>query len=243
MMAVALLLSSTVALAVTRQCKDSEACVGTKERDKLIGTENPDFMIGKGGADRLLGKGSADSLYGGGGADRLFAGPSGDAADFSDADYLYGGPGSDLLNGDENTDVYTFDGNKWGKDKIYEIDTKSQVQFRQLSAALTIRLISSSTAPEVTNANRTSTVNWSLPINQVYNLSTGDDTITGNLLNNWIRSSGGFDEIYGDMGDDYIIVSDDSGGDVVDCGEHSGDNDTVNFDSGDTVTNCETLIS
>jgi hypothetical protein len=200
-------------------------------------------MIGKGGADRLLGKGSADSLYGGGGADRLFGGPSGDAADFSDADYLYGGPGSDLLNGGENTDVYTFDGNNWGKDKIDEIDTNSLVQFRQLSAALTVTLIPSSTAPEVTTANRTSTVNWSLPINQVYNLSTGDDTITGNLLNNWIRSSGGFDEVYGDMGDDYIIVSDNSGGDVVDCGEHSGDNDTVHFDAGDTVTNCENLIS
>jgi hypothetical protein len=200
-------------------------------------------MIGKGGADRLLGKGSADSLYGGGGADRLFAGPSGDAADFSDADYLYGGPGSDLLNGGENTDVYTFDGNRWGKDKIDEIDTKSQVQFRQLSAALTIRLISSSTAPEVTNPARTSTVNWSLPINQVYNLSTGDDTITGNFLNNWVRPPEASTRSTVDMGDDYIIVSDDSGGDVVDCGEHSDDNDTVHFDAGDTVTNCENLIS
>jgi Ca2+-binding RTX toxin-like protein len=240
--AAALLLASGVALAVTRQCKDGVACNGTKEPDKLIGTDLQNFMYGKGGDDRLIAKGSSDYLYGGGGADRLFGGPSATGADF-----LYGGPSNDLLNGGENYDVYTFEGDEWDRDKIEDPDTGNSVQFVDLNATLTVRLIPSSTAPEVTNAARTSTVNWSLPVNDVNNLSTGDDTITGNLLNNRITSSGGFDDVRGDQGNDFIDVADDSGGDVVDCGENAGDNDTVDYDGptptslGDTVTNCEVL--
>jgi Ca2+-binding RTX toxin-like protein len=238
----ALMLASGMALAVTRQCKDGVPCYGTREPDKLIGTEAQNFMYGKGDNDRLLGKGDSDYLYGTGGADRLFGGPSAGGAD-----YLYGGPGGDLLNGGEDRDVYTFEGNSWGKDRIDDPDTSDTAQFVDLSAALTVTLIPSSTAPEVTNAARTSTVNWSNPINEVNNQSTGDDTITGNLLNNRITSEKGFDDVRGDMGNDFIDVADGSGADVVDCGENPGDNDAVNYDGrtetslGDTATNCEVL--
>jgi hypothetical protein len=238
--AAALLLASGVALAVTRQCRDGVTCNGTKESDNLIGTDLQNFMYGKGGDDRLTGKDSSDHLYGGPGADRLFGGPSAVGADF-----IYGGPGNDLLNGGENNDVYTFEGNRWGRDKIEDPDTGSSVQFVGLAAPLTVTLIPSATAPEVANAARTSTVNWSLPINDINNLGTGDDTIAGNPLNNRITSSGGFDDVRGDQGNDFIDVADGSGGDVVDCGENAGDNDTVDYDGptptslGDRVTNCE----
>jgi hypothetical protein len=66
-MAVALVFSSTVALALTRQCKTDRDYFGTKERDKLLGTDGRNIIYAKGGDDRVFGYGEYDELYGQGG--------------------------------------------------------------------------------------------------------------------------------------------------------------------------------
>jgi RTX calcium-binding nonapeptide repeat (4 copies) len=72
----------------------------------------------------------------------------------------------------------------------------------------------------------------------------GEDTIVGNVAANEISSEPGNDTISAAAGDDRIDVKDGVGDDEVDCGEDGAgvtDNDTVSFDDGDTVTDCETL--
>ena len=236
-MAAALVFSSTVALAVTRQCKTDRDCFGTKERDKLLGTDGSNFIYAKGGDDRLFGYGEYDELYGQGGNDKLFGGDG--------VDWLEGGPGDDASDGGEGIDTYVFVGNNWGDDTLKDPDTGNWISFiGDTSTNLTIELASVAGLPEVTNEASTSTVNWNgNVISHVLNGSSGDDTIGGNDAANTIRSDYGndSDEVYGGGGNDLISVFDNDDGDYVDCGEDAGDNDTVTYDTGDTVVDCETL--
>jgi Ca2+-binding RTX toxin-like protein len=65
-MALALLLASGVAPAVTR--------VGTTRDDTLRGTDGPDQIDGRTGDDDIFSLGGSDTLYGGKGRDRLVGG-------------------------------------------------------------------------------------------------------------------------------------------------------------------------
>lgn len=239
----ALVLSSGVALAVTRQCKTDVPCYGTKERDKLLGTAGSNFMYGKAANDTLKGFDSWDGLYGQKGNDRLFGGAGGDDLD--------GGPGRDALLGEEDDDFYRYGANNWGKDTITDT-TLSDTDYNTgntigydsaVTTNLTIKLVSDPLSPEAKNADGTSTVNWSgNVIDEVFNSSPGNDQVTGNGVANNIISRNGFDTVYGLGGDDQITVNDGSGGDTVDCGAGT---DTVIYDGptatslGDTVTGCE----
>ncbi len=241
-MLLALVVSSGVALAVTKSCVAGVDCLGTRRADTLNGSEGNDRMLGKGRGDTLNGFGSVDELSGQGGADKLFGG--------SEEDNLIGGPGNDVLSGGEGIDQYFF-ALGWGKDSITESTPSSNtVVFRSpkgssvpFSDDLTIKLIPSG-GPEVTNTSGTSTLNWDgNAINKVH-AGEGDDQITGNLSDNFIlATSGGADSISTGVGDDEIHVDDGFDDDVVDCGENliaGTDNDTVYFDSGDTIEpNCE----
>jgi len=151
---------------------------------------------------------------------------------FGDWDHLHGEQGNDRLYGGEDGDSYFFSSNNW-------------VRFsRDLTTSLTISLVlDSGSVPEVTNAAGTSTVNWSANvIDNVSNRGSGNDSIVGNNVTDWIISSGGNDTISTGEGDDLIEVQDGAGGDSVDCGENPGDDDAVFYDTGDTLTNCETLF-
>jgi hypothetical protein len=64
-MAAALVLSSGVALAVTKHCKSEVPCRGTNERDRLLGTDGRNQMFGKGRGDTLKGFGASAALNGG----------------------------------------------------------------------------------------------------------------------------------------------------------------------------------
>ena len=66
-MALALLLASGVALAVTK--------VGTPRDDTISGTNGPDQIDGRAGDDDIFSRGGRDTLYGGKGDDRLVGGP------------------------------------------------------------------------------------------------------------------------------------------------------------------------
>jgi hypothetical protein len=87
----ALMLSSGVALAVTKQCQAQADCFGTKRADILWGTDGPDSVYGRAGGDTLKGLGERDELYGQAGSDRIFGGP--------EHDYLVGGAGNDAMRG------------------------------------------------------------------------------------------------------------------------------------------------
>ena len=240
----ALVVSSGVALAVTKSCEALTECFGTRKADTLNGSEGRDLMFGKGRGDTLNGLADSDALYGQGGADKLFGG--------ADIDRLIGGPGNDSLSGGEEVDVYFF-GDGWGKDSITDDATDGNMasfvkgpekeESVPVSDDLTIKLLSGD-GPEVKNANGTSTINWEGHVIQFVYSGSGDDQITGNLASNLINAtSGGADTISASVGDDIIRVNDGSGDDVVDCGENliaGTDNDVVYFDPGDQIApNCE----
>jgi hypothetical protein len=225
---VALTVSSGIALAATVHCKTGRICSGTNQRDLMKGTNGFNEMHGKGRADTLKSFGAADNLYGEGGNDRL--------------------------NGGEGGDGYQFTSDNWGKDTITDTPisdtntfTGNMVAFTLgVTTSLTINLVSDSgPLPEVKNADATSTVNWSgNVIDNVSNASTGNDTINGNPAANGILSKNGSDNIFAGGGSDLIEVNDNAGGDSVDCGGTfiNPDNDTVYFDTGDTINaNCENL--
>lgn len=251
-MGAALALSSGLALAVTKQCKAGVDCHGTKEDDRLLGTASPDNMFGERGDDRLYGKEESDELYGGKGKDKLFGGPN-NPVGF--ADQLDGGPGNDALAGGEgDNDIYYYFANSWGKDTITDTavsdtnpDTGNKINLQpSVTTHVTINLISDSgPAPEMKNADGTSTVNWSgNVIDRVESYATGAITIDGNSVANNIRSQNGppVSTISSGGGSDIVAVVDFAPGDIVNCGGTIiPDNDTVFYDTGDTVTNCENL--
>ncbi len=239
----ALMLSSTVALAITKSCEANLECLGTNNPDTLNGSDGTDFIFGRGAADTLKGFGVSDHLYGQGGADKLFGGSGGDD--------LTGGPGLDTLSGGADSDGYHFaDG--WGKEAIIDSATPANtVAFNNgpakeegvpASANLTIKLIAGE-GPEVTNESGTSTINWEANVIDDVVSGSGDDQITGNPSDNRIiANAGGLDDIFGGAGDDIIRVDDGFGDDVVDCGESfvASDNDRVTYDPGDQIaSNCE----
>ena len=248
-------LSSTVALAITKSCEVNVVCFGTMKVDTLNGsslntsTDFGDYIYGRGGGDTLNGLGGTDYLYGQGGADKLFGGSL-------VGNYFVGGPGNDALSGEGGPDVYYF-GPSWGKDSITDDATnenrlvflKGPAQDEQVPVSddLTIKLVPG-TGPEVKNASGISTIDWQgvAIIEDVFS-GSGDDRITGNFEPNYISAGAGADNISSGGGNDLIYVADGSGDDVVDCGEtlyNSSDEDRVYFDSGDQIaTNCEIKLS
>lgn len=240
-----LMLSSGVALAITKTCEASIDCFGTSDSDTLKGTDDGnDFIYGRGGADTIKGFGeeaALDYLHGQGGPDRIFGGSGPDA--------LVGGVGNDELSGGVDFDYYYF-GNGWGKDFITDgASSTNLVAFKGgpnadtpvVTEDLVVKLVSGD-GPEVKAAGGTGTVEWEgNAINQVSG-GSGDDRITGNLAANFVNAGSGADTVFGGGGDDYIRVNDSSTGDVVDCGEDvfGSDRDTVYFDTGDQIAdNCE----
>jgi Ca2+-binding RTX toxin-like protein len=251
----ALVLSSGIALAVTRQCKTIDpntgagTCFGTKERDKLLGTDGHNIMFGKGSGDTLEGFGGGDILYGQGGGDKVIGG-------FGN-DLLYPGPGNDLSDGSLGEDHYIIEADKWGKDTISISDTAAadlpdHLEFQDVGTQLTINLASNPNQDEVTNAAGTSTINW--PDNDITILrsdNSGDDTVNGTPAADVIFlgfGEGGIDIVSAGGGNDFVDVRDGDPFDTVDCGDSlSPPGDEVHYDAptqfslGDSVTRCEEL--
>lgn len=249
MMTVALLVASGVALAVTKSCEADVQCFGTKKADTLNGSEGNDSMYGKGRGDTLNGFGGDDHLYGQSGADKLFGGPG--------KDDLSGGPGNDTLDGGSggefgDDDYYRYEERNWGKDTITDPTTDNEVLLwfgaDSTTGTVTTRLVSDPVRPEVTNAGGTSTINWGGDIIDHVSGSMGDDTITGNGASNNIGEAeaiGGPDTdiISSEGGDDIITVSDGDPNDIVDCGADGEIGDNASIDEGDSVRNCESVIT
>jgi Ca2+-binding RTX toxin-like protein len=92
-MALALLLASGVALAVTK--------IGTNGPDTLRGTNGNDNLLGRGGNDRLFALNGRDNLSGGPGNDWVDTHPTGIRSGDKN---LEGGPGNDIVVGGSGSD-------------------------------------------------------------------------------------------------------------------------------------------
>jgi hypothetical protein len=112
-MALALVVASGLALAVTKDCSPGPtACNGTGDDDVLRGTDGANRIFGFGGDDKLLGYRGRDELDGGGNADELHGGAGDDDlfGDWGYGDELYGGGNDDTLRGYYGED--TLDGGR-----------------------------------------------------------------------------------------------------------------------------------
>lgn len=237
---VAVLVACGVALAVNKQCKtsDGHACFGTQQADTLLGTDRFESIYGRGGPDTIKSFAGGDTVYGENGNDDLFAGEG--------EDRLYPGQGNDTSRGGKGSDKYEFyEG--WGRDVIVDVRPAQQgcprcpfniVEFPGGSSTpIIVNLDSSPVRSEVRDVSGAQTINWSDDvITDIGNSGRGDDIIRGNERSNGVGSYRGEDTIYGMEGGDWIIVADNTGGDTVDCG---AGNDTVYYDPGDTVRDCE----
>jgi Ca2+-binding RTX toxin-like protein len=100
-MAVALLVSSGVALAVIKTCPTN--CFGTQGPDTLDGSTNANVIKALGGGDRVHGWRGNDAIYGNPDDDALYG-------DYGD-DSVYGGDGNDYVEGGYGQDyIDTGDG-------------------------------------------------------------------------------------------------------------------------------------
>jgi Ca2+-binding RTX toxin-like protein len=102
-LAIALLLVSGVAWAVTKDCRaGADFCVGTNERDTLNGSEERDKIYGKAANDKLFGNGGNDNLLGGEDNDTIRGGAGEDnvSGHTQDGDEIYGQAGADHLEDD-----------------------------------------------------------------------------------------------------------------------------------------------
>ncbi len=243
-MAAALVLGSGVALALSAiSCEGSGIkCVGTNRPDLIKGTNGLDAIYARDKADTLKGFARSDALLGQSGNDTLLGGRG--------QDFLIGGEDDDTLRGEDTLDIYYFERSVWGQDTIIDAPLPGNIlrlrDREDFSSTITTNLNSDSgPVPEVTNSENASTINWSGDVISVVIGSTGNDTITGNDEANDIFDGEGretdTDAITAAGGNDLIDVQDGAGGDTVDCGEDVGDadNDTVYFDDGDVLTNCE----
>jgi hypothetical protein len=238
---VLLALTAGVALAVNKQCmttNNNHTCFGTLRADTLLGTEKFESIYGRSGPDTIKSFAGGDTVYGENGNDDLFAGEG--------EDRVFPGSGNDTSRGGKGSDKYEFYGG-WGKDIIIDTRPARQgcprcpfniVEFPGApSTPIIVNLDSSPNRSEVRDASGAHSINWSDDVvTGVGNTGRGDDIIRGNERGNEIGSNNGDDTVYGMADDDFVIVADNAGGDTVDCGIG---NDTVYFDPGDTVLNCE----
>ena len=234
-MTVALVLGSGVALALNViDCEGSGIkCVGTNRPDLIKGTNGLDAIYARDKNDTLKGFGRSDALLGQQGNDTLLGGRG--------QDFLIGGEHDDTLRGEDALDIYYFERSEWGQDTIIDAPLPTNIlrlpNSEDFSGAIATNLTSDSgPAPEVTNSENASTINWSGNAISIVIGSTGNDSVTGNDEANDIFDGEGLDtdtdNISAAGGDDLVDVQDGAGDDTVSCGEGT---DTAYFDEGDVL--------
>ncbi len=184
------------------------------------------MLYGLDGNDTLTGGSGNDTLDGGNGNDTL----NGNAGN----DTLTGGAGTDSLTGGTGNDTYLFDSDTaLGTDTITEaaaggIDT---LDFTGSSNDVNVNLNTSGT--QVVNANLTLNI-AAASVGQIENLTggAGNDTLTGNALNNTLSGGGGNDVLTGNAGNDTL-----NGGDGNDTINTNGGADGVDGGTGDDIIN------
>lgn len=205
---------TTVSLVVTdragnRTIASTRVKFGTSSADTLNGEEDarPDR------SELLFGFAGNDTLNG-----------------LSGNDILDGGSGNDSLNGGTGSDTYSFDtGSQLGTDTIVDttVGGSDTLDFSATDArAIAIDLASNQQQPLVVNAGLSLVFAPGTRIENVIG-GSGNDSITGNLLNNALRGGGGNDTLTGLGGNDSL--------------DGGADHDTYSFDA-DAALGHDTLL-
>ncbi|MDZ8107381.1 MAG: calcium-binding protein, partial [Nostoc sp. DedQUE12a] len=184
--------------------------------NNITGTAYNDDLFGGFGNDTLVGDDGNDRLFGEQGDDRLLGG--------EDNDTLYGGAGND---------TYSFLANSaLGTDTIIETATGGTDTINFSGTTVAVNLNLGVTTSQTVNSN----LNLILSADNVIENAiggTGNDTLTGNTLNNTLIGGGGNDRLQGLTGNDtYSFVANTALG--TDTIIETGGTDTINF-SGTTV--------
>lgn len=167
---------------------------GDGGNDELNGGAGYDDLFGNAGDDILNGGADGDDLYGGAGNDTINGG--------DDNDYIIGGAGDDTLNGQGGDDLFVFDGDTdTGTDSIDGGNGVDQIGYFNTASNVTIDLSNIYSTQSVTS---TSNLNLMDYIEDV-TTGSGDDTVYGNNLANYITTNGGQDIVYGYGGADTIF--------------------------------------
>ncbi|WP_414720224.1 hypothetical protein [Sulfuricurvum sp.] len=226
--------------------------IGYAGNDSLYGAAGSDYIDGGSDNDTIAGGTGADTILGGNGNDVLRSGGTaynnGSADGF--ADTLYGNAGDDTLYGMLNGDTL------YGGDNDTAFSGNDRIDYSELAAGSAVYIdinatAGSSLAQLVGTPSTTDTI---FGFNTVIG-SSGNDTIVGNVNNNYIVAGNGDDAVYMspiatassaltggsdniDMGagDDtlYVFASELTSADVINGGTHTT-GDTIVFKDGGII--------
>ncbi|CAN5305188.1 calcium-binding protein [soil metagenome] len=179
----------------------------TSETDKLMADiEN---ITGGGGDDTITGSAVDNVLDGGAGNDTLNG--------LAGNDTLHGGAGNDTMNGGDGSDRFDEDTAASGNDTMNGGLGTDTVDYSGRTNDLTVTMLPSAVSGE---SGESDVIGADI---ENCKGGAGDDTITGNPLDNQIEGGAGVDTIFGMAGDD--LIDGQAGADVIDCG--SGDADIL----------------
>ncbi len=140
-------------------------------------------------------------------------------------DTLVGGAGNDTLVGGAGNETYAFSTNTpLGSDTVTDSAGSDYLYFVGSTNNVTVNL--SLTTPQVVNANLTLTLASATSIEHIFG-GSGNDTLTGNSLNNTLNGNDGDDVLSGGDGNDTLNGG--AGADTLDGGDG---NDALNGGAG-----------
>jgi len=177
----------------------------TGETDKIA--TDVENVVGGGGGDTIYGSAADNVLDGGAGNDTIWGGAGNDT--------LIGGAGTNALHGDAGDDRFDQGTSALGDDTMYGGTGVDTVDYSGRTNDLT------SVMDGATAGGETGEADVIMTDVENYIGGAGDDTITGNALDNQLQGGAGVDTIAGLAGDD--VIDGNAGADVIDCGAGSGD--------------------
>ena len=185
-----------------------------------------EHLYGGSGNDTLTGNSVNNTLNGGVGNDKLYGRAGADVLEGGDGnDTLYGESGDDTLVGGAGNETYVFNTNTpLGSDTVTDSAGSDYLYFVGSTNNVTVNL--GLTTPQVVNANLTLTLASATSIEHIFG-GSGNDTLTGNTLNNTLNGNDGDDVLSGGDGNDTLNGG--AGADTLDGGDG---NDALNGGAG-----------
>ena len=211
--------SRTVAVTVILDALANDGENG--ELDKvMLDVEN---VTGGAGDDTITGSALDNVLDGGAGIDTISGGLGNDT--------IRGGAGNDILHGDAGDDVFDEGAAANGNDNIVGGAGIDRVDYSGRMADLVVVMDGTTASGDTANGEA------DVIATDVENLigGAGDDSLTGNALDNQIEGGAGVDTIFGLAGDD--LIDGGAGADIIDCG--TGDADILLDSTAPTPVSCE----
>ncbi|NDV24084.1 calcium-binding protein [Desulfovibrio sp. JC022] len=223
----------TGAVAYTVDLESVENVIGGSGDDYIRGTTGANTIYGGDGADSVYSNYGSDLIYGGKGNDTLYGrsgsntiyGEEGNdyLTDGSNNDYISGGSGNDTISLNKGVDTAYGDS---GDDKIYVYWDKAYIYAgsgddKVILADATGPFAAANGTIEGGSGNDTL---YGGGINDYIWGGSDDDTIDGKKGNDTLYGDSGNDSIDGSQGDDFIFAG--SGNDNIDGGD---DTDTLSY--------------